>query len=182
MSDEPAPEPVGDETTTAPPEPVEDETTTAPPEPVGDETTTAEPEPEPADALAPEPSPAPAPAPPPTISIQDIINAAEVSRSREVQDKTKLEAIGTITFEALRASLLQWATQGFPNAYTIYDLPLSAPAVCSDGQSRSLVEYIEFCSGKTIADHVAVLQARLPDITVSFAYSGSSVLIVVSRL
>jgi hypothetical protein len=140
------------------------------------------PEPAPADATVPEPSPAPAPAPPPTITIQDIMNAVEVSQTREEQDKTKLEAIGTISFETLRSSLLTWATRGFPNAYTIYEVALSAPSVCSDGTSRALPEYIEFCSGKTIADHVAVLQARLPDITVSFAYSGHSILIVVSRV
>jgi hypothetical protein len=139
------------------------------------------PEPAPADATVPEPSPAPAPAPPPTITIQDIMNAVEVSQTREDEDKTKLEAIGTISFETLRASLLTWATRGFPNAYTIYEVALSAPSVCSDGTSRALPEYIEFCSGKTIAEHVAVLQARLPDITVSFAYSGYSILIVVSK-
>jgi hypothetical protein len=139
-------------------------------------------EPAPSDALAPEPSPAPAPAPPPTISIQDILNAVEVSQTREDEDKTKLEAIGTISFETLRSSLLTWATRGFPNAYTIYEVALSAPSVCSDGASRALPEYIEFCSGKTISEHVAVLQARLPDITVSFAYSGYSILIVVSRV
>jgi hypothetical protein len=138
-----------------------------------------EPAPEPSPAPAPEP--APAPAPPPTITLQDIMNAVEVSQAREEEDKTKLEAIGTISFETLRASLLTWATRGFPNAYTIYEVALSAPGICSDGTSRALPEYIEFCSGKTIAEHVAVLQARLPDITVSFAYSGYSILIVVSR-
>ena len=125
--------------------------------------------------------PDPSPAPPPTISIQDILNAVEVSQSREAQDKAKLEAIGTISFEALRSSLLQWATRGFPNAYTIHEVALSAPSVCSDGVTRALPDYIEFCSGKTIVEHVAVLQARLPDIGVSFAYSGHSLLIVVSK-
>lgn len=121
------------------------------------------------------------PPPPQTISIQDILGSAEVVQNREADDKDKLEAIGVISFEALRASLLQWANRGFPNAYTIHEVPMAAPSVCSDGVTRNLPDYILFCSGKTINEHVDVLQQRLVDIVVSFAYSGSAILIVVSR-
>lgn len=121
------------------------------------------------------------PAPLPTISIQDILGSVEVVQNQESNDKSKLEAIGVISFETLRASLLQWATRGFPNAYTIHEVPMTAPSVCSDGVVRNLPDYIVFCSGKTINEHVDVLQQRLVDITVSFAYSGSAILIVVSR-
>lgn len=121
------------------------------------------------------------PEPLPTISIQDILSSVEVSQNQEASDKAKLEAIGVISFETLRASLLQWAIRGFPNAYTIYEIPMSAPNVCSDGVTRNLPDYIIFCSGKTINEHVDVLQQRLVDITVSFAYSGAAILIVVSR-
>ena len=133
-------------------------------------------EPSPADALSPEP------APPQTISIQDILNATEVLQTQEASDKVKLDAIGTLSFDSLRASLLQWGTRGFPNAYVIHEIPMTAPPVCSDGVVRTLVDYIPFCSGKTIQGHIAVLQQRLPDIAVSFAYSGVAILIVVSRL
>ena len=144
---------------------------------------------EPAPESAVEPSPLPdlnnpeptGPAPLPTISIQDILGSVEVVQNREAGDKAKLEAIGLISFETLRASLLQWATRSFPNAYTIYEVPMTAPSVCSDGVTRNLPDYIVFCSGKTINEHVDVLQQRLVDITVSFAYSGSAILIVVSR-
>jgi hypothetical protein len=121
------------------------------------------------------------PPPPQTISIQDILGSVEVVQNQESEDKAKLEAIGVISFETLRASLLQWATRGFPNAYTIHEVPMTAPSVCSDGVARNLPDYIVFCSGKTINEHVDVLQQRLVDITVSFAYSGSAILIVVSR-
>jgi hypothetical protein len=144
-----------------------------------------EPAPEPetqTDAVTTEPSPPPEPAPLPTISLQDILNSVELAQAREAADKTKLEAIGTISFDSLRSSLLQWATRGFPNAYVIHEVPMVAPAVCSDGVTRSLTDYIQFCSGKTIAEHVDVLHQRTPDIEVSFAYTGTTILIVVSRL
>jgi hypothetical protein len=149
------------------------------------------PAPEPAPESALEPAPESAPdlnnpeptgsAPLPTISIQDILGSAEVVQNQEAGDKAKLEAIGVISFETLRASLLQWATRGFPNAYTIYEVPMTAPNVCSDGVTRSLPDYIVFCSGKTINEHVDVLQQRLVDIAVSYAYTGAVILIVVSR-
>jgi hypothetical protein len=159
------------------------------PEPVPEAAPQSAFEPAPESALEPAPESAPdlnnpeptGPAPLPTISIQDILGSVEVVQNREAGDKAKLEAIGLISFETLRASLLQWATRSFPNAYTIYEVPMTAPSVCSDGVTRNLPDYIVFCSGKTINEHVDVLQQRLVDITVSFAYSGSAILIVVSR-
>ena len=121
------------------------------------------------------------PTPPPTISLSDITNAVEVVQTKETQDKATLESIGSLSFEGLKASLIQWAVAGYPNAYKIHEISVSPPGVCSDGVTRNLSDYITFCSGKTIHEHVAVLQARMPDISVSFAYTGSSILIVVSK-
>jgi hypothetical protein len=121
------------------------------------------------------------PTPPPPIRLEDILSSQQLLVAQESADKTALESIGTISYDALKPRLIQWAAGGFRNAYTIHEVPMVAPPLCSDGVSRTLQEYIEFVSEKTIADHVAVLQARLPDFIVSFAYSGSSILIVVSR-
>jgi hypothetical protein len=123
----------------------------------------------------------PVPTPPPTISLSDITSAVEVVQVKEAQDKVTLESIGTLSFESLKASLIQWAVAGYPNAYKIYEISVSPPGVCSDGVTRNLADYITFCSGKTIHEHVDVLQARTVDIDVSFAYTGSSIIIVVSK-
>lgn len=117
----------------------------------------------------------------PTISLTDILNATEVVTQREAADKTALDGISTITFETLRASLVRWAGAGFPNAYTVYEVPISPPETCSDGAKRSLADYIVYVSGKTIQDHVAALQERVVDMAVSFAYTGSSIVIIVSK-
>jgi hypothetical protein len=121
------------------------------------------------------------PTPPPTISLSDITNAVEVVQVKETQDKATLESIGTLSFDSLKASLIQWAVAGYPNAYTVHEISVSPPGVCSDGVTRNLADYITFCSGKSIHEHVAVLQTRMPDISVSFAYTGSSIIIVVSK-
>ena len=118
---------------------------------------------------------------PPPIRLEDILSSVELLQSKEIQDRSLLESIATISYDVLKPRLIQWAVSGFRNAYTIHEIPMTAPSLCSDGEVRSLQDYIEFISGKTIQAHVAELQTRLADIVVSFAYTGSSIAIVVSK-
>ena len=128
--------------------------------------------------LQPEP---PVPTPPPTISLSDIMNAVAVLQQKETADKTILDAIGGATFESLRPMLVTWATLGLPNAYTLMELAVAPPAQCSDSVVREIGDYITFCSGKTIDEHVALLQEKLTDIRVSYANLGYAIAIVVSK-
>lgn len=124
----------------------------------------------------PEPSPPPAP-----ISLADILNDIQVIQQKEAADKAALDSIGNSTAESLRPKLIAWALAGFPNAYTLLEVSVTPPAQCSDGVTRNLTDYITFCSGKTIQEHVALLQAKLADMTVSFANVGYAIAIVVSK-
>lgn len=130
----------------------------------------------PAIPVAPEPAPAPVP-----ISIAEILNAVEVLQQKELADKDTLETIGGASYDSLRTKLVTWATVGMPNAYTLMEVVVSPPAQCSDGVTRGLTDYIVFCSGKSIEEHVALLQEKLADIRVSFANLGYAIAIVVSR-
>ena len=125
-------------------------------------------------------TPAPPPAPP-TISFDDIVSATEVLQAKEQADKALIESIGALTFESLRASLIQWGVAGFPNAYPILSLPITVPTPCSDGQTRTLADYITFCSGKTIQEHVDGLQQRVQGMVVSYANVSGAVTIVISK-
>lgn len=120
-------------------------------------------------------------APPPPILLADILSAMEVVEQKETQDRTALEGIATISFDALRATLIQWAKAGFPNASPLYVVPITPPTVCSDGVTRPLSDYVTFLTGKTMAELIAPLQARLPDMAVSFATTGPEILVVVSK-
>lgn len=142
-----------------------------------------------------EPAPAPAPAPisandlafftppppPPPISIDDLLNSTSIILKKEADDKASLEAIGNTSHESLKSKLLVWATAGFPNVYEIDRLSITPPALCSDGVSRDLASYIQFCSGKTINEHVAVLQEKVTGMSISFANMGNYISIVVSK-
>ena len=121
------------------------------------------------------------PSPPPPISIADILNSVEVIQQKEATDSASLHAIGNATIDSLRNTLVNWARLGFPNAYTLMEVTVTPPAQCSDGVVRDLTNYITFCSGKTIQEHVALLQEKLVDMTVSFANMGHAIAIVVSR-
>lgn len=121
------------------------------------------------------------PPPPALISIDDLLNSMEVVRQKEADDKTVLESIGNISQEALKTKLIAWAVAGFPNAYGIHAITILPPTTCSDGVSRDLTDYISFCSGKTIQEHVDILQQKVSNISVSFANMGSYISIVVSK-
>lgn len=124
---------------------------------------------------------APAPAPTPTLTLDDILTTREVLLQREAADKAKLEAISAMSLEELRTKLIGWAVAGFPNNYVIQTLSIAPPTACSDGVSRSLTEYIEFCSGKTFADHLVGLQAMLPDITVTYSTTPPQIFVMVLK-
>ena len=137
---------------------------------------------EPAPEPVPEPGPTgPAPSEPvpePPLSIEDLMNDVAVLQQKEATDKSALDAIGSLS---IREKLVTWATLGFPNAWTVHEVYVQPPAQCSDGVARDLAGYIQFVSGKTIAEHVAVLQTRVTGIIVSYAWTGSAILVVVSK-
>jgi hypothetical protein len=118
---------------------------------------------------------------PPRVTMADILASQEVLLQTENMDRVILNSIGQMSADALRTILISWATAGFPNAYPIQDITITPPPRCSDGVTRNLADYITFCSGKSIQEHVAVLQDMLPDIAVAFCYTGASIQIVVSR-
>ena len=122
------------------------------------------------------------PTPPPQITLADILAATELLEQKEAQDKSALESIGTISFETLRTTLIQWGKAGFPNASTLTTIAIVPPETCSDGVKRSLADYVPFVSGKTMAELIAPLQARCPEFVISFATTGPEILIVVSRV
>jgi hypothetical protein len=124
----------------------------------------------------------PTPTAPPPITINDLLNSVEVLTKKESDDKATLESIGKLGSDILRGKLLSWAIAAFPNSYEIYKIVITPPTLCSDGVSRNLSEYILFCSGKTLLEHVAVLQAKVTGMKVMFVNTASHISIVVSKV
>lgn len=121
------------------------------------------------------------PPPPEILTLADLISDTQIVLAKELADKALLETIAIQSVHSLRPILVEWVMKGCPNAYPILKLDIRPPATCSDGEVRNLTEYILFCSGKSIRDHAASLQAKLPDIDVSFANFGGITTIVVTK-
>ena len=119
---------------------------------------------------------------PQIISLDDISNSIEVLKAKEQDYKYALQLIANLSYDTIRRNLIQWALQGYRNCFVIYEVPISVPDLCSDGVQRNLENYITFCSGNTIHELISMLQARMKDIKVNFAYSGYSILVNVSKL
>ena len=117
--------------------------------------------------------------PPDVLTLSDLLNEQSIIQSKEETDRGLLETIGTTPVVNLRPKFVEWVLKGCPSAFPILSLDIQPPSRCSDGETRNLPDYITFCSGKTIEEHVAALQAKLPDIQLSFANIHGKVTVVV---
>ena len=118
---------------------------------------------------------------PDILSLEDLISDSEVLAQQEQQHKADVEGISSMTTTSLKPMLLQWAKQGFPGLFEIYRLTITPPTVCSDGIVRGLGDYIEFCSGKPLHEHVDELKKKLTGMDVGFVNYGTYISIVVSK-
>lgn len=118
---------------------------------------------------------------PDVLSLDDILNEHDVLVAKEEADKAKLEQIWSQHISAIKPKLIEWVGRGKPNAFPIMLLDIKTLAKCSDGIVRTLPEYIKFCSGKSMYEHVELLQSKLVGITVSVANINGQIAVVVSE-
>jgi hypothetical protein len=93
----------------------------------------------------------------------------------ETADKLKLTAITIPESSGIQPKLIEWATAGFPDQYGVLTVVLSPPSQCSDGQSRTLQQYIEFLTGSNIMDLTTAFQTKFLDMCFSYSISGNAI-------
>jgi hypothetical protein len=108
---------------------------------------------------------------PPVIRLDDILGDKDLYAQQETQDRDKFVAVLNPNLGDIRAKLVSWATRGFQPPCDLIVVDIMAPNICSDGVQRSFFDYIQFVSGKTVNEHVATLQAILPDFVVAYSYT-----------
>lgn len=116
--------------------------------------------------------------PPDVLTFADLLNDHSIVQSKEQADKALLDTIGNTPVSSLRPKFVEWVMKGCPSGFPILSLDIQPPAKCSDGEVRDLGTYVQFCSGKTIDEHIALLQAKLPDIELSFANIQGKVCVI----
>jgi hypothetical protein len=122
------------------------------------------------------------PPPPDILTFADIETDHAVLVAKEAADGVAIRSIGTTSVLGLKPVFVDWYSKGCPNSFPVYAVTVTPPPVCSDGIARSLPEYVTFCSGAPIQDHVALFQARLPDIRVSYANLQGAISVIVSKV
>jgi len=127
-------------------------------------------------------SPTGPPPPPDILTLSEILSDHSLLVAKEQTDGTALRAIGTTSVLGLKPLFVEWASKGCPDNYPLLKVEVTPPPVCSDGVVRSLPDYIDFCAGTSLPDLIGQLQAKLPDIRVSFANVGGSIAALLSRV
>jgi hypothetical protein len=123
-----------------------------------------------------------APDVPDILTMADILGEQSLLLAKEQADGSALCAIGTTSVLGLKSVFVEWASKGCPDNFPLLKVDIHPPPTCSDGVVRSLPDYIEYCSGNSLSHHISLLQAKLPDIRVSFANLGGAVAAILSRV
>jgi hypothetical protein len=124
----------------------------------------------------------PEPGPPPMlIDIAELLSSHAGIKQQEVVDRSTLSVLLNPSRESIRASMFQWAELGFPPIYILQQLSVTPPAVCSDGVSRSLYDYITYLLGQDMGAINASIQALCVGVLISYSFQGNTVRIHVSR-
>ena len=101
--------------------------------------------------------------------------------SKETADKQNVSSLLYQTRDTLRAPLFQWAAIGFPDIWVIQSFTIDPPPICSDGESRVLLSYFEYCLGKPLSEAIDEIQLKLTGIKLSMSFQGNTLRLHVSK-
>jgi hypothetical protein len=117
------------------------------------------------------------------VSMDDLMNDRSVILQRESTMTANLtDKLINVGAASLKPKLLEWASLNFPAIFVLISVPVDLPDVCSDGVSRSIHPFLEFCLGMKLSDVVASISKKLPGMEVSYSYTNSYVFIHVSKV
>ena len=116
---------------------------------------------------------------PPTVTVSDVLSDVSTYRYQETLDRAKFLPLLTPNVSDIRTKLTSWVAGGFCGSCDLFRIQITAPNICSDGESRSLFEYIEFVSGKTYNQHVDKVQSILPGFQVGYRCSRTEFIVCV---
>jgi hypothetical protein len=115
------------------------------------------------------------PNPPPVevvLTLADIRREHDVLVAQEADLRQVItESILNVGALALNPRLLEWATQRYPNNFSLISVPVTVPEVCSDGVARTIQPYIEFCTGMSLSNIVAVVEQKIQGVLLVYSYT-----------
>jgi hypothetical protein len=118
----------------------------------------------------------------PTITtIDELIASHGAILAKETADKATVAVLLEESRGTLRDPLFKWAAAGFPANYIIKEFTITPPPVCSDGVTRSVVDYFQYCLGVTLGNLLPSLQSLVNGMIFSYSFSGNSLRIHVTK-
>jgi hypothetical protein len=139
-------------------EPVIDTTATGPPDASLEPVIPTEPE-----VLPPPPEPSPY-----ITTIDELVSMQGAIIRKEIDDLVALSNLFEPVPATLKASLITWASQGFPANWVVNTAQINPPIVCSDSQTRGFYEYVLFLVKSPIQPFLDELNAQVPGVTFNF--------------
>lgn len=116
------------------------------------------------------------------VDIAELLVSHGAVKTQEAADRLILSPLLNETRDTLRPQMFAWAAAGFPSIYVIQQFTVSPPAVCSDGVTRNVYDYVEYLLGQEMGLTIAAVQAMCIGVQISYSFSGNTLRIHVSRV
>lgn len=107
-------------------------------------------------------------------TIDELIASHGAILAKEAADKATVAVLLEESRNTLRDPLFKWAAAGFPANYIIKEFTIIPPPVCSDGVTRSIVDYFQYCLGVTLGNLLPRLQSLVNGMMFSYSFSGNT--------
>jgi hypothetical protein len=114
-------------------------------------------------------------------TLDELLSSYESTVAQETADKLALSPLINPSREAFRSPLFQWAAAGFPNGYIVQSISINPPNICSDGVTRNVGKYVEYCIGADLGSVIQTMASLMTGINPTWSTVGNSVRIHVSR-
>ena len=114
-------------------------------------------------------------------TLEELMASHEAVIIQEQTDIANLQALKNPSREGFRSKLFQWASLGFPDLYIVQSININPPNICSDGVTRNLGKYIEYCLGSDMGSIIQGIAALMTGINPTWSTDGNCVRVHVTR-
>lgn len=115
-------------------------------------------------------------------TLDELLSSYESTVAQETTDRTALSILINPSRESFRPQLFQWAAAGFPSGYIIQSISINPPNICSDGVTRNVGKYVEYCIGTDLGSVIQSMAALMNGINPSWSTYGNTIRIHVTRI
>lgn len=115
-------------------------------------------------------------------TIDELRSTQEALRNKETIDKSTIFRFVEPDVEELKKRLLQWTSLGFPDTFVLFSVSITPPLQCSDGEVRSIFEYVNYLLQSTLYIKFQELEAKLLGMSLSYSFPTNQICMHVSKV